>query len=345
MEDFRAVDAKPFETAHLSELDAIPVSGTLVWRPIRRRFDIGAFGVNAYTAENAGDELVEDHDELGSGGGEHEELYYVASGHATFSVGGEEVDAPEGTLIFIRDAAVRRHAVAKEPKSTVLAIGGPRDEAFHPSAWELWFAAGPHVEAGEYDKAAQMLADGMADHPDNPSLLYNLGCFEALAGDHDAAIAHVQRAFELNPELREHAAIDSGPGLDPRPALVDYRLENCGRLRALRSPAFLRSTMRASRVKNPSRFRTVRSSGSASMSARAIPCRSAPACPAGPPPWSRALMSNVPSTPAVRSGIVATVRSTWRGKYSSRVRPLIHVWPSPGRRMTRATEVLRFPVP
>ena len=54
-----------------------------------------------------------------------------------------------------------------------------------------------------------MLADGMADHPDNPSLLYNLGCFEALAGDHNAAVAHVQRAFELNPELREQAAIDS----------------------------------------------------------------------------------------------------------------------------------------
>ena len=54
--------AKSFDTAHLSELDAIPVSGTLVWRPIRRRFDIGAFGVNAYTAANVGDELVEDHD-------------------------------------------------------------------------------------------------------------------------------------------------------------------------------------------------------------------------------------------------------------------------------------------
>jgi len=175
------MDAKPFDTAHLSELDAIPVSGTLVWRPIRRRFDIGAFGVNAYTAENAGDELVEDHDELGGGAGDHEELYFVASGHATFAVGEEEVDAPEGTLVFIRDAAVRRHAVAKEPKSTVIAVGGPRDEAFRPSAWELWFAARPHVEAGEYDKAAQMVAAGMPDHPDNPSLLYNLGEAETSA--------------------------------------------------------------------------------------------------------------------------------------------------------------------
>src|SRR5581483_8216727 len=34
-----------------------------------------------------------------------------------------------------------------------------------------------------------------------------------------------------------------------------------------------------------------------------------------------------------------------RGKYSSSVLPLIHVFPSPGRRMTRATDVLRLPVP
>jgi hypothetical protein len=40
-------------------------------------------------------------------------------------------------------------------------------------------------------------------------LLYNLGCFEALAGDHVAAITHVQRALELNPELRDRAASDS----------------------------------------------------------------------------------------------------------------------------------------
>src|SRR5689334_24209045 len=34
-----------------------------------------------------------------------------------------------------------------------------------------------------------------------------------------------------------------------------------------------------------------------------------------------------------------------RGKYSSSVRPLIQVVPSPGRRITRATDVLRLPVP
>ena len=94
----------------------------------------------------------------------------------------------------------------------------------------------------------------------------------------------------------------------------DYRLENCGALRALWRPAFLRSTTRASRVRNPSRLSGTRSSGSASTRARAIPCRTAPAWPDGPPPWTRTRMSNVPSTPAVFSGASAVVRCVARGK-------------------------------
>ena len=37
------------------------------WRPIRRRFGIRAFGVNAYTAAEAGDQVVEEHTEATSG--------------------------------------------------------------------------------------------------------------------------------------------------------------------------------------------------------------------------------------------------------------------------------------
>src|SRR5262249_40554850 len=76
-----------------------------------------------------------------------------------------------------------------------------------------------------------------------------------------------------------------------------------------------------------------------------MPWRTAPAWPESPPPWTRTRRSYVPSTPAVRSGAVAIERHTERGKYSSIERPFTHVAPSPGRRMTRATEVLRLPVP
>ncbi len=37
--------------------------GTLVWKPVRKTLGLTAFGINAYTAASAGDEVVEDHDE------------------------------------------------------------------------------------------------------------------------------------------------------------------------------------------------------------------------------------------------------------------------------------------
>jgi hypothetical protein len=211
--------AAGWEMVHLDELDEIPVEGTLVWRPVRRRLGVGAFGINAYTAAKAGDEIVEDHTEETNG---HEEVYFVVSGRCEFALGGETLDAPAGTFVFIRDPGVRRAAVAKEPGSTVLAIGGPRDKMFTPSAWEHWFVAAPHANAGDWAKARDVVAEGLAEHGDHPSLLYNLACFEAQTGDTEAAVEHVTRAFELDPKLREHAKSDTD--LDPIRDRPDFPL-------------------------------------------------------------------------------------------------------------------------
>jgi mannose-6-phosphate isomerase-like protein (cupin superfamily) len=200
---------KPFETIRLEDLDEIPVTDTLVWRPVRRTLGVAAFGINAYTAENAGDEIVEEHDETGSGAGHHEELYFVVSGHVAFTVADEEIDAPAGTFVFVRDPAARRHGVAQEPKSTVLAIGGRRGEPFEVSPWEHYFAAIPHAKAGDWRKAVEVTAEGLTRHPDNPSLLYNLACFEAQGGQRAQALEHLSRAAELEPEkIREWASDD-----------------------------------------------------------------------------------------------------------------------------------------
>jgi mannose-6-phosphate isomerase-like protein (cupin superfamily) len=97
---------KRWQVARIDELDRFPVGKHgLLWRPVRRRLGIEAFGVNAYTCDAAGEEVVEAHDELGTGAGHHEELYVVVSGHATFTLDGEEHDAPAGTLVFCRDPA------------------------------------------------------------------------------------------------------------------------------------------------------------------------------------------------------------------------------------------------
>jgi tetratricopeptide (TPR) repeat protein len=181
------------------------VDGTLLWRPLRRTLDIGAFGINAYVAPNAGDDVVEEHTERSLG---HEEVYVVLSGRATFTLNDEQLDAPTGTIVFVRDVDVKRHARAEEPGTSVLAVGGPRDAAYEPSAWEDYFAAERHRTAGDYDLYLAELQDALERRPDHPATLYNVACAEALVGRADDAIAHLKRALELKPEWAETAAKD-----------------------------------------------------------------------------------------------------------------------------------------
>src|SRR3954470_9188036 len=68
----------------LRELDSRP--NDLVeaaWKPVRELLGISAFGVNGYVARAAGDRLIEDHSEEGSG---FEELYTLMSGEVTFTL-------------------------------------------------------------------------------------------------------------------------------------------------------------------------------------------------------------------------------------------------------------------
>ena len=51
-----------------------------------------AFGINAFTADAAGDRVVEEHTEGGGGARGHEEAYIVVSGGARFTVGDEEIE-------------------------------------------------------------------------------------------------------------------------------------------------------------------------------------------------------------------------------------------------------------
>jgi hypothetical protein len=109
---------------------------------VRRHFDIRAFGVNGITGD-AGDEMVEEHherdDEANLTDG-HEELFAVMSGHAVFTVGGEVVDAPAGTLVFVRDPDLIRSARAIVDGTAILAIGGRPGVPHEISRWErAWF--------------------------------------------------------------------------------------------------------------------------------------------------------------------------------------------------------------
>jgi hypothetical protein len=107
--------------------------GEADWHAVRMHFGISSFGVNAYTQPEGGRPVVGEHDETDT---RHEELYYVARGHATFTVNGEDVEAPEGTFVYVPDPGATRSAVAHVAGTTVLGFGGTPEEAFTVSEWE-----------------------------------------------------------------------------------------------------------------------------------------------------------------------------------------------------------------
>ena len=191
---------------HITDIAPIQIAG-VGYRLVRRELGITAFGTNAFTAD-AGEHLIEEHDERGSGAGGHEELYVVIAGRARFTIDGAEHDAPAGTLVFLPDPTSRRQATALEDNTTAIAVGGIPGEPYRVSPWEPTFAAKPLVDAGDPGAAADLMADVLIDHPRNAHVLYNTACFEALAGRRDDALAHLRTAVEVNPETRAWAAKD-----------------------------------------------------------------------------------------------------------------------------------------
>jgi hypothetical protein len=188
-------------TLRIDEIEGQPVLGTLRWQPVRRPLGITAFGINAYTAAEAGDEVVEDHTEQ-----THEEAYIVIRGHATFTVDGDEIDAPWGTIVFLDDPAQRRHAIAKEAGTTVLAVGG--EPGVHTiSSWEYIFPSLPARNVGDWDTARTILEEALAEH-DIPAIRYHLAAVEAQAGNADRALEELQIACDARPDYIAQTAKD-----------------------------------------------------------------------------------------------------------------------------------------
>jgi tetratricopeptide (TPR) repeat protein len=210
-----------FRSVHLDDVEEIPVVGdSLRWKPVRRTLGIAAFGINAYTAD-AGQEVVEEHDELGAGSGGHEELYVVVAGRATFTIDGEALDAPAGTLVFLPEPAARRHALAQDDGTTVLAIGGEAGAAYEVSPWEHYFAAEGHARKGDYAAAVETARGALPKHEGNPSVHYNLACFLARDGRLDDALAELRRAYDADPERIGKWAADDAD-LDPLRAMGGF---------------------------------------------------------------------------------------------------------------------------
>jgi tetratricopeptide (TPR) repeat protein len=186
-------------------LDIATIKNGNGWSPIRRELDVQAFGVNAWSGDE-GASLVGEHDEKSSG---HEELYMVVAGSARFTVDGEDTEAPTGTVVFVRDPAQKRKAVAAEDGTTIVSVGGKAGEAYEPLVWEVNAQVFELFAQDEVEEAKRMVTDALGRFEDRAALLYNLACCEARLGEIEPALSHLEEAFAVRPSLNELAQGDS----------------------------------------------------------------------------------------------------------------------------------------
>ena len=165
-----------WQAVRIDELDAIPWPGAgTTWRPLRAAIGARIVGMGAYTAERAGQDVVEPHRDADGMG--HEEVYVVLRGRATFTLDGAELDAPAGTVVRV-DPDVHRHAVAAQDATAVLALGGR--PTFQPSSSEWIERARPHIRS-DPERARAIVDELRAERPDSPACRSRRRCSPSAA--------------------------------------------------------------------------------------------------------------------------------------------------------------------
>ncbi len=206
-----------YGVARLQDIEEMD-DGRCPYRPVRHHFGITTFGATTWTAQAAGDRLLNEHDEKD----EFDELYLVLSGMARFELAGDTVQAPAGTFVHV-PPGVMRTAFAQEAGTTILAVGGGREgEPYRPGGWEVWSPLRPLVEAGRHEELVARAQPLLNDGPPYPELLYNVACSESLLGRTDDALGHLRRAVELMPEIGRFARDDEDlAALRDEPAFIE----------------------------------------------------------------------------------------------------------------------------
>jgi hypothetical protein len=208
-----------YSIARLEEIAVIDDGRGSPFRAVRHHFGIRTFGVNAMVGAQAGDRLLNEHEESEPESGE--ELYVVTTGHARFEFDGRLEDAPAGTFVHV-PARTKRTAFALEAGTTVLAVGaGPEGAPYEVTGWEIFAPLFPLFETGEHAEGAERGRELIAANPPYSGLFYNTACFEACAGQSEEAIEHLRRAVEIAPYLVElirededFASLHGQPGFD-----------------------------------------------------------------------------------------------------------------------------------
>jgi hypothetical protein len=194
----------------LDDVEAVPWQGTeLEWRPLRQALGTRIVGIAAFTAERAGQEVVEGHTEDDGGRGQ-EEIYLVVRGRATFTLDADTVDAPAGSFVAVHDPAVFRRAVAAEPGTAVVALGGP--STFEPSASE-WIERARPLLRSDPRRARELLDELGRERPDSLGVQIGEALWAASRGERERARELLASVLSANPELG--TAIGQDPDLGP----------------------------------------------------------------------------------------------------------------------------------
>jgi hypothetical protein len=199
---------------HLDDIEPGHPDGA-AWLPVRAELGIQAFGVSAYRGD-AGDLVVPRHNEApGGGSGVHEELYVVLGGRATFRVGEETVEAPEGTCVHVVQNEVRE-ARAEEDGTTVLVVGAAAGEAYRIAPWEYGSRAARAAELGDVDELERVSDEGVVAYGEHVTMLVARACVAAQRGRREEALDYLRRASDdedFGDWARERASQE--PLLDP----------------------------------------------------------------------------------------------------------------------------------
>jgi uncharacterized cupin superfamily protein len=125
-----------YEKAHIDEIAS---NQWPYWIPIRHHFGIETFGINLWRGRDDGT-VIPEHHESESG---DPEFYYTVDGHATFTINGDEVDAPAGTCVWVKDPSATRAASANAPGTLVLSVAaGAPGQAYAPAGWDSHYLEG-----------------------------------------------------------------------------------------------------------------------------------------------------------------------------------------------------------
>jgi uncharacterized Ntn-hydrolase superfamily protein len=74
--------------------------------------------------------------------------------------------------------------------------------------WDALRHATAFHAPGRFAEGAALLSATLERHGEDAALLYDLACFECMAGDAGAAVEHIRRAIEIDDGLRAAAAAD-----------------------------------------------------------------------------------------------------------------------------------------